>query len=353
MEEIIVNIHMHTRYSDGEGSHADIGQAALRAGIDAVIVTDHNILVHGMEGYYEKDRRRVLMLVGEEIHDRTRVPQKNHLLVIGASRELAAFAPRPQQLLDQARQAEALTFIAHPFDPAMPAFDQDDISWEDWSVDGFTGIELWNGFSEFKAVAHSKLAGLFYVFFPRLLNRGPLPQTLKLWNDLTAGGKHIVAIGGSDAHSYHKSAGPLRRVVFPYEFHFNGVNNHLLLPEALNGNLAHDRRLVLAALSQGHNFIGYDLPAPTRGFRFTARGRDVTANMGDEIPLQDGVTFQLRLPGECEARLLRDGAAVKTWHSKDICTHIANQPGVYRVECHINYLGRNRGWIFTNPIYVR
>ncbi len=33
IHEIIVNLHMHTRYSDGAGSHADIAAAAMKAGI--------------------------------------------------------------------------------------------------------------------------------------------------------------------------------------------------------------------------------------------------------------------------------------------------------------------------------
>ena len=32
MHEIVVNLHMHTRYSDGSGTHKDIAQAAMQAG---------------------------------------------------------------------------------------------------------------------------------------------------------------------------------------------------------------------------------------------------------------------------------------------------------------------------------
>ena len=92
MHEISVNLHMHTTYSDGHASHSDIARSALRAGIDVVIVTDHNVYVEGPEGYYTEDERRVLLLVGEEIHDQQRVPQKSHLLVFGAGRELATLA---------------------------------------------------------------------------------------------------------------------------------------------------------------------------------------------------------------------------------------------------------------------
>lgn len=353
MEEITANIHMHTTYSDGEGSHAEIGAEALQTGIDVVIVTDHNLLVTGLEGYYQKDGRRVLMLVGEEVHDRTRDPQKNHLLVIGAGRELTMYARQPQQLINQARTAGGLTFIAHPTDPAMRALDMEDITWEDWSVDGYTGIELWNGFSEIKTVAKSSLAMLFYILFPKLIANGPMRPAVERWDALTASGKRMVAICGSDAHAYHKKIGPLRLRVFPYSFHFQSINNHLLIPEPLSGNLAADRKMVLAALAQGSSFIGYDLPASTRGFRFSAQGRDHTASMGEEMALQDGVTFQIRLPAAAECRLLRNGQPVQTWHGREFCTQIANQPGVYRVECYLHYLGVKRAWIFSNPIYLR
>ena len=104
MHEIIVNLHMHTRYSDGGGSHQDIAEAALKCGLDAVIVTDHNVLVSGFEGYIKDGKRKVLMLIGQEIHDQDRDPQKNHLLVFGAEKELATFADDPQMLINAVRE---------------------------------------------------------------------------------------------------------------------------------------------------------------------------------------------------------------------------------------------------------
>ena len=95
MYEIVINLHMHTRYSDGSGLHADIAQAALEAGLDAVIVTDHNVFVKGPEGYYEQGVRKVLLMIGEEIHDQIRDPQKNHLLALGLTSECAQFAEVP------------------------------------------------------------------------------------------------------------------------------------------------------------------------------------------------------------------------------------------------------------------
>jgi hypothetical protein len=353
MDEILVNLHMHTVYSDGTGRHEDLARAALDSGVDVIIVTDHNVLVQGIEGYRQDGLRRVLLLAGEEINDRLRKPIRNHLLVLGAGRELASLAQDPQRLIDQAQRADGLTFIAHPYDLPMPAFHEEGIQWEDWNVRGFTGLELWNGFSELKSVAKTYAEALFYAFFPHFIAHGPEPQTLKKWDELLNQGNKVVVIGGSDAHALRMHLGPLHRTIFPYRFHFRGINTHLLLPAPLTGELVVDRRSVLSALRGGNAFIGYDLPAPTHGFRFTAQGKDRTASMGEDITLYQSVTFQVRLPLRTECRLIKDGEIVKVWEDREICAYIAREPGVYRVECYIDYLGKQRAWIFSNPIYVR
>jgi hypothetical protein len=75
--------------------------------------------------------------------------------------------------------------------------------------------------------------------------------------------------------------------------------------------------------------------------------------MGEEIPSKGGVTLQVRLPRPAETILFKDGQPVKTWLKRETCAHVASEPGVYRIEVYIDYLGKRRGWIFTNPIYVK
>ena len=352
MHEIVINLHMHTRYSDGTGSHADIAAAALRTGLDAVIVTDHNVLVRGIEGYVRDGRRRVLMLVGEEVHDQDRVPQKNHLLVFGTDEESATLADDPASLIKAVRESGGLSFIAHLKDPAAPAFGEGDISWVDWSVSDFTGIELWNGLSELKTLIPTKLHGLVYAFFPVLLAHKPIEAILRKWDELLMQAR-VVAIGGSDAHALHAHMGPLRRILYPYDFHFRAINTHVLIPDPLSGDAAVDRRLIYEALAAGHCFVGYDLPMPTRGFRFTGHVQESTAVMGDEVSDRHGVTLQAHLPAEAEIRLICNGKVIRSAKKAYALTHLAEQPGVYRIECYRRYRGLRRGWIFSNPIYVR
>ncbi len=255
--------------------------------------------------------------------------------------------------LDRTKQAGGLTFIAHPMDPAAPSVNEPDISWVDWEVQGYNGIELWNGLSEFKSLLKTKLHAIFYAYNPNRVARGPFKETLRKWDELLANGRPVVAIGGSDAHALQGSLGPLHRTVFPYEFHFRAVNTHLLASEPLSGDETGDQRLILDTLRQGHAFIGYDLPAPTQGFRFTANGDEGTVWMGDDISIKNGITLQIRLPHRTECNLLKDGKVIKTWHKRETCTFLTTEPGVYRVEVYIHYLGRRRGWIFSNPIYIK
>ncbi len=85
-------------------------------------------------------------------------------------------------MLEAVRRAGGLAFIAHPKDPAAPAVNEDDLSWEDWQVKGLTGIEIWNAMSEFKSLLKTKLHALYYAYNPTLIAHGPFPETLQNWD---------------------------------------------------------------------------------------------------------------------------------------------------------------------------
>jgi hypothetical protein len=353
MFEIVVNLHIHTTYSDGRCTHAELARAAMKAGLDAILVTDHNVYVEGIDAYFRDGRQRVLVLACEEVHNPARDPQKSHLLVLGARRELAKYAGRPQELINQARHSGAATYLAHPFEDALPVFGEGDLGWDDWDVTGYTGIELWNAMSEFKSRSTSTWKAIQYAYNFEKLALGPLERTLKKWDALLSAGQKVAAVGGSDAHQLEIRKGPLHRQLYPYELHFRAVNTHLILPQPLAGEVETDRTMIYDALKAGHAFVGYDLPASTRGFTFSAQGKEERAIQGDTIKVKGGVTLQARLPLPAEARLIHNGNVVKQYARTEALAHSTSSPGAYRVEVYRRFKAERRGWIFSNPIYLK
>jgi hypothetical protein len=350
--EFIGNLHMHTPYSDGYGTHEQIAAAAIDAGLDFIVVTDHNVWVDGLDGYRYEGDRRVLLLVGEEVHDRFRDPQKNHLLVYETRSEVTEFSEEPQKLIDAVRSREGYSFLAHPTDPAASLYDEPDISWVDWDVEGYIGLEIWNFMSEFKGLLTSWPGAIFHSYWPDRIAQGPYPQTISHWNELHRAGIHAVGIGGSDAHALPVAVGPLRRILFPYNYLFRTVNTHVLSDQPLTGDAEVDRRRIFHNLIRGRCFIGYDLPAPTAGFRFSAQSDRGTAQMGDTLRSTYGATLQVRLPRPAMIRLLHDGNWVRDWIDKQTVALTVTDLGAYRVEAYLPFKGRTRTWILSNPIFI-
>ncbi len=352
INEYAGNMHCHTIYSDGYGDHRGIARIALESGLDFVVVTDHNVYVSGVDSYHYQEDQRVLLLTGEEIHDQAREPQKSHLLVYEARRELAHLAANPQELLSTVEKSSGLSFLAHPVDPAAPLFNEGDLSWDDWDVQGFTGIELWNFMTEFKSQLTSLPRALYYAYNPRRISVSPDRKLLEMWDSLLTQGRRVVAIGGSDAHGHPARMGPLRRVIFPYDLLFRAINTHVLTSDQLCGDVEADRRILFRAIRRGHCFVGNDLPARTHGFRFSAKGDEGAAIMGDSLSIGYGVTLQVRLPQPAEIRLIHNGEVVQQWPEAQFAVKTVNKLGAYRVEAFAYYNGRRRGWIFSNPIFI-
>ena len=346
-------LHIHTNYSDGNATHRKLVDIALQAGLDGIITTDHNIWVNGLEGYYGEKKQKTMLIVGEEVHDRALNPPGNHLLVIGAEKELSPFASDPQKLIDQINRHAGLSFLAHPIEDPLERFNERAFPWHRFDINQFTGIELWNQMSEFKSVSQSLFSALVNALFPKRMSIGPLERTLTLWDDLIAEKKRpIVAIGGVDAHEIIKNIGPIKIKLYPYLHHFQSVTTHILTEKASSGNFNEDKKSTLEALRTGHCFVAYDLPHPTDGFRFSANTDDGHFIMGDRVKITGGLTFQIRLPQKNLCRLFKDGKVVKEWADREVCTHITTERGTYRVEAYIPYKGKIRGWIFSNPIYA-
>lgn len=351
--ECVGNLHMHTPYSDGEGWHQEIARAALNAGLDFIVVTDHNVLVQGVEGFYGSEKSGyVLLLTGEEVHDQARQPQANHLLVYGTEKELAQCASDPQALINAVNAANGMCFLAHPNDSEIAWLHEYAIPWEDWQVYGYTGLEIWNYMSSTKDLMPTPVATLRTAFRPEEGMVGPNPETLAIWDRLLAQGQRVVGIGNSDAHGTIYRIGLLSHEVFPYDFLFNCVNTHVLLTQPLAGQVERDKSAIYRAIRAGHTFVAYDLVGDARGFRFSAHGHSTATIMGGVIRLGSGVTLQAIAPARSHFKVIHNGKVVMEATDRENITYTAHVAGAYRIEVWREFKGKERAWILSNPIYV-
>ena len=344
IHEVVGNLHMHTPYSDGAWYHDRIAQAAQQAGLDFIVVTDHNLWVQGPQGYHHN----VLVLVGQEVHHTRRYPQANHLLVYGAEAELSQCATDPQELIDAVRARGGLAFIAHPYDYPLKFAREPGIPWIDWNIGGYAGLEIWNYMSEFKARLPNRWLAVYYALHPQRAIRGPFKETLQLWDDLLTMGQRVVGFGNSDAHAFNLSLGRIKRVVFPYEYLFRCVNTHLLIDEALTGDVEYDKYLIFSALAYGHGWVGYDLLGSTKGFTFHAHSASERATFGGEIRRAGAVNFEVDTPLPATMQIVRAGKGVVARARGMKMKFTSVEAGIYRAEA----FRQGKGWIFSNPIYV-
>lgn len=351
MQEIIVNIHNHTVLSDGSGNYYDIGQAALDAGIDVVITTDHNIYVSGKDAYYYRNLNRVLLLVGEEIHN----PQnrfENHLLVLNEEKEMSQLCDDTQRLIDSSNRSGAITIIAHPYDIPLPLPGSHSFPWNKWEIHDFSGIELFNYLSELKKRSTNIFKIFYNILQPDIFALGADENALQKWDELLCRGVHLNGYAGSDAHCFRRKIGPIDISLFPYKTHFLSLNNHVYIPEKLSGNVEKDKNMIYDALRIGRSYIGYDMIYPTRGFIFMANGKKQTAWPGEKILLKESVTLQIKLPRKTICRLICNGKVVRQWENIETTPFTVTEPGYYRIEVYLPYKHHLRGWIYSNPIYV-
>src|SRR3954451_9821694 len=115
-------IHLHSAYSDGTGTVAQIARAASRAGVDVVLLTDHATLAG--EERWDGD---VLVLVGEEVTP----PNRDHYLAFDLDPPGRPRRSGPQ-ICSAARAQGGSGFAAHPWSRRNERFGRGGYPWGDF-----------------------------------------------------------------------------------------------------------------------------------------------------------------------------------------------------------------------------
>jgi hypothetical protein len=334
--------HLHSTHSDGTGTIPEIARAASHAGVDVVLLTDHDTLAGKDEEGWDGD---ALVLVGEEVSPLG----QNHYLAFGTEKHTRHTGRTPAEVCRAVDEAGGFGFAAHPFSRGNPAFARvaKGMPFHDLDAEELRGIEVWSMVTDTAEHLRGWGDALRFVARPQSVIDHPPPGNLAGWDRLGASRK-VVGLGGLDAHQIGKRIGnhvPLR--LMSYRRSFRLLHTHVLLHEAPTLDLEHDKAQVYDALREGRSFIALDWVAPSRGFRFTADG----APMGSELEAAR-TKLEAHTPRPARLTLVKDGEPLVESFGADLEREV-DEPGVYRVEARLPARGHERTWILSNPIYLR
>ena len=351
-------MHVHSFLGGhSTGNFAEIISAAQANQLNFVVMTEHaSSNFDTAEMTLKGNHGGVLFVNGNEVSNAV----GDRLLLIPGDAQAADDGNRSTQEI-LSRRSKGVNVVAYPQE------------FKSWGASGYKGIEVYNVYT------NARRMNPVVMFFDALWSYRTYPDllfatfyerptaSLKLWDEqIKQRGQRIVATAGNDAHanigmSLNDSSGKtlLGFKLDPYERSFRLVRMHVLVNLPSSGLVdfsSLQEGYLLAAISEGHCFIGFDLFGDTTGFRYSARHGDEERAMGDEIKLENEVQLSVSVPVTARILLLKDGEVVEDKSAVSKLEFVAREKGSYRVEVYLPQLPKPSGdqpWIISNPIYVR
>ena len=315
-------IHIHSKFSDGSGDIEQITKAAKKAGLDWIIITDHNVM-EVKEGVYNG----VCLIVGEEISPK----ESYHYLALGINKVISPEIG-VENYVHEVHKSGGFGFAAHPDEADSRKNKARPIKWLDKTISP-DGIEIWNWFSNWADNYNS--SNIFSIaygyFFRNNLIKGPHVKTLKWWDDLNKTNQKIItAVGGVDAHALKINKYIVPVTVFPYEFMFKTIANVIPVKENLPDSFEAKKEFILNALKSGKNIII----------------NKSVKNINPLIIYEDRC-IQAEFDFEADFRIICNGEFIVREKTKKLNFPVKNS-GKYRVEVYYN----GKPWIYTNYFIV-
>lgn len=343
-------VHAHSRHSDGTGRIEEIVAAAQRAGLDFLVLTDHNPLGREQRpdtGWYGD----LLLIVGEEVST-----HEGHIVAIEIPPHRYQLGPTKRQALADVEDLGGWAWVAHPHHPAE--------SFEGgWS--GLDGVEVVNlagawaraPWSRKLATAAAYPLNSHYAILGLLAPGLPGLDTWDQRTRLSGRGegswpRPLAALGAADAHGPAFGLGP------SYESIFSTVQMLVWASEQPALRSPGAAQSVLAALRRGRAAVLVTSVGGIGGLSFVARAQGgEQAGLGQFAPWEQGpwtLEAGVEAEGSYRIKLLRDGHIVETSNGEPLRA-LAEEAGTYRIEV---YRVAGAGdedpvpWILSNPIYL-
>jgi hypothetical protein len=343
-------IHVHTRRSDGTGTVDEVAEAAKRAGLQFVVITDHGDGTRGSDTPVY--RYGVLCIDAVEIST-----HGGHIVALDLPQAPYPLGGEAADVLEDVRRLGGMSIAAHP-DSARA-----ELEWTNWSA-GFDGVEWLNSDSQWRDEGWLSLSRSLLTYPLRraatlatLLDRPD--HLLSRWDSLLRE-RSVVAVAAADAHArVGPGSDPYRRSVSLHVPSYEQIfrTSSISVPHVqLHGDPREDARSVIAAIRGGRVYSTIDAIAAPSVFAFTAVSGAHSAVMGERLPIDGPVTLRVaaNAPAGSNIRLISDSQTVATAAPPALEFAASATPGVYRVE--IDVAGAPGAppipWIVSNPIYV-
>jgi len=170
--------HLHSTFSDGSGTPAATATTAKALGYGFSTLTDHNS-VSGNTAFESQSTATFIGLGGEEV---TR--GDGHLLAYGITSVISS-SGTPQASINAVinnNPGKSFCYIAHPmWSSAMTQ--GGDWEWHDWTVTGYTGLEVWN------------------AYYPHNYDENYTIAAFNKWDELNNAGRHLYGMTNTDSHT--------------------------------------------------------------------------------------------------------------------------------------------------------
>jgi hypothetical protein len=341
--------HVHTTASDGRGTLADVVRAAREAGLEFVVVTDHNVRTPERPAWVEG----VLVVPASEAST-----PLGHVIALGVPRALSR-EERESDPLGAIRALGGEAVLAHPLHPERP--------FTGWARGPWRGFEVVSDDTAWhRVVADHDLGRALRAALVLPWDRGraelaladdPADELARFDVELRAARAADprrparVLFCSVDAHGYPS-----------YAAAFEGFS--MRVPVAATGDAERDARAVTAALTDGSASCVMDAVAPAARVRLAPAAAPpgvAPAGLGAARPAALDLTLEAPRITGAEVRLLRDGELVFRTRGDPVrggavrarlpCVDgavAACPPGDYRAEVRRD----GRPWIFTNPVSI-
>ena len=357
-------IHVHSFYSDGSGTVPEIAEAAEMAGMDFVVLTDHNTSRARKEGF-EKTYGGVDMFVEMEAST-----PAGHCLTFFSQTSARNLSDEEvvqlsyQHFLGKDTRPGLFIVTAHPSNLKIP--------WTalDRSPDGTEIVNFDSTWRQLAETATLDITGtlLLYPFNNYLAAVRFLevnPKDFLTWDTMNSVSRGHFGTLGQDTHAKLKLTNGWSIPWPGYLQTFKLGSNVIFYKEPLSPDFEERKKQLYRSLREGRAATTFQVVYPFKGNDWRVQCGDAIYRSGDDVQVaKTGCEFITELPRgfpyKATVRLIRNGDVMKEVPTSSGSVRIpVESEGVYRLEvwAHMHSilhlaLERDVPYVFYNPIYV-